>query len=121
LAPLSLEQRFQQVDIELAVEEYEKLSRAMFDTQSKLEFDTEPPLSDEQRKHLRAKLEKLQQGVDQLRARARADAHEHSKWRRQQWRTQLPPVQTLQRAAVILEDECSPAEPPRSRSSLCIC
>jgi hypothetical protein len=79
LAPLSLEQRFQQVDIELAVEQYEKLSRAMFDTQSKLEFDTEPPLSDEQRKHLRAKLEKLQQGVDQLRARARADADEHSK------------------------------------------
>lgn len=64
-APASVEQQFQQADIQLAVEQYKKLRMAAFDLEFKLQ--TETVQSDEQRKQLQDVSARLNERAEELR------------------------------------------------------
>ena len=65
-APVSVEQQFQQADVQLALEQYKKLRMAAFDLGLKLQ--TETAQSDEQRKQLEVLHAQLQERAEELRA-----------------------------------------------------
>ena len=65
-AAASVEQQFQQADVQLAIEQYKKLRMAAFDLALKLQ--TETAQSDEQRKQLEATCVQLQERAQDLRA-----------------------------------------------------
>ncbi len=66
--PVSVEQQFQQADVQLAIEQYKKLRMAAFDLALKLQ--TETAQSDEQRKQLEILHAQLQERAEELRATA---------------------------------------------------
>jgi hypothetical protein len=63
---LSVEQQFQQADVQLAIEQYKKLRMAAFELMLKLETETNQ--SDEQRKQLELTRAQLQDRAEELRA-----------------------------------------------------
>ena len=65
-AAASVEQQFQQADVQLAIEQYKKLRRAAFDLTLKLQ--TEITQSEDQRKQLERTRDQLQEQAEQLRA-----------------------------------------------------
>jgi hypothetical protein len=65
-APGSVEQQFQQADVQLAIEQYKKLRMAAFDLTLKLQ--TETTQSEDQRKQLERTRDQLQVQAEQLRA-----------------------------------------------------
>jgi len=65
-ATFSVEQQFQQADVQLAVEQYKKLRMAAFDIAFKIQ--TENALSDDQLKQLNDIQAKLEARAEQLRA-----------------------------------------------------
>ena len=71
-ASASVEQQFQQADIQLAIEQYKKLRMAAFDLTLKLQ--TETTQSDDQRKQLKILCEQLQARAEDLRAITVKDA-----------------------------------------------
>ena len=65
-AAISVEQQFQQADIQLAIEQYKKLRMAAFD----LALKTETAQSDEQRKRLEMTQAELNQRAEEVRTMA---------------------------------------------------
>ena len=65
-AAASVEQQFQQADVQLAIEQYKKLRMTAFDLALKLQ--TETAQSDEQRKQLEEMHARLQDRAERLRA-----------------------------------------------------
>jgi hypothetical protein len=65
-SPISVEQQFQQADIQLAIEQYKTIRRAAFDLAFRAE--TEIALSEEQRKQLKSMHSVLQERAEELRA-----------------------------------------------------
>jgi hypothetical protein len=65
-AAASVEQQFQQADVQLAIEQYKKLRMAAFDLTLKLQ--TETTQSEDQRKQLERTRDQLQVQAEQLRA-----------------------------------------------------
>jgi hypothetical protein len=65
-AAASVEQQFQQADVQLAIEQYKKFRMAAFDLA--LKFETEGAHSDEQQEQLKRRCAELQARADDLRA-----------------------------------------------------
>jgi hypothetical protein len=65
-APRTVEQRFQDADIALALAQYEKLQMAAFEIRLKLQID--PPASDEERVQMVKRVEMLRIEAAELRA-----------------------------------------------------